>query len=206
VDKNTSVYFGSYNTKSKRGNQFTLEQFDGLKLKSKLMADVVSYQADSARWQVQQWHERQFVDGKERLTKGKSKSIDLKLLPEHVVSLVKQAHLLDFQQITEKIELDRKRGSDSVQFYEVELHQRNAAAFSNIILTIIAVSLASKKTRGGLGINLSIGLALVMFYLLINKFGVTFAQYSDLNPVIAAWLPNIFYGVVAIILFRKAQK
>ena len=62
-----------------------------------------------------------------------------------------------------------------------------------------------RKAKGGIGLNIGIGLALSFSYILFMAITQSFA-YSDLtSPLIAMWIPNIIYGVIAIILYRKAE-
>ncbi|MGB1295412.1 MAG: LptF/LptG family permease [Flavobacteriales bacterium] len=206
MNKQETVTLGSYNTHSFRGNRFSYEKFDGIDMKEKIMADVFRYNKDSLKWEIEGWHSRVFTTDGEIVTSGRKKLITLNLPPEDIVSQVKEASLLDYRQLLDKIESEKAKGASNVQWFEIEFHQRNAAAFSNIILTLIAVSLSAKKTRGGLGVNISIALGMIMMYMLIHKFGVTFAQYSNLNPMIATWLPNIFFAFVALYSLKKAQK
>lgn len=206
MNKNETLTFQTYNTNSFRGSQFSYENFDGILLKEKIMADIIYYNKDSLRWELQGWHSRQYTEQGEELTSGKKRSIDLEINPEDIISIVQKASLLDYAQLLNKIEEETLKGSSNVQWFEIEFHQRNAAAFSNIILTLIAVSLSAKKSRGGLGINISIALGLIMLYMLVHKFGVTFAQYSNLNALIATWLPNMIFGIIAILFLKRAQK
>lgn len=206
ADKNITLTFHTFNSANFKGRRFGYEFFDGIHLKEKLMADAITYNKDSLYWEIDGWHSREYQDEGEIVTSGKNRILRLPIKPDDVISQVKQVHLLDYKELQAKIKQETLKGSSKVQWFKIELHQRNAAAFSNIILTLIAVSLSGKKTRGGLGVNISIGLGVIMFYMLIHKFGVTFAQYSNLNAAFSVWLPNIFFGIIAIYSLKKAQK
>lgn len=206
MNPNETLTFQTYNTNSFRGSQFSYENFDGIHLEEKIMADIIRYNKDSLRWELQGWHSRKFTEEGEILTSGKKRTIELAMKPEDIISIVQKASLLDYAQLLNKIEQEKLKGSSNVQWFEIEFHQRNAAAFSNIILTLIAVSLSAKKSRGGLGVNISIALGLIMLYMLVHKFGITFAQYSNLNAVLATWMPNIIFSIIAFLFMRKAQK
>ena len=78
--------------------------------------------------------------------------------------------------------------------------------FSAFVLTIIAVSLSSRKKRGGLGLNIGIGLALSFSYILFMRFSQMFVHKGIMEPLLAMWLPNIVFTVVAVILYRLAPK
>ena len=76
----------------------------------------------------------------------------------------------------------------------------------SFILTLIGVSLSSKKTKGGMGLHLGIGLALSFSYILFQTIASTFAVNGNMPPVIAVWIPNIMYAFIAFYLYRKAPK
>ncbi len=203
---NHFIFFKSYNTKKYSGNNFTYEIFKGNELEEKLFASRIDWNSDSSKWELKNWYTRDYTENGEILDEGKIKFLDLGLNPEDIVHKVQSATLMDYQELSTFIDREKFRGSENVQFYEIEFYQRGAFAFSNIILTIIAVCISARKTRGGIGINLALGLAFIMIYVMMSRVGITFAQYSDFNPILATWLPNIIYGLATVYFFRKAQK
>ena len=77
-----------------------------------------------------------------------------------------------------------------------------AAAF---ILTVIGMTLSSKKVKGGMGVNIGIGLVLSFSYILFTTITSTFAISGYTSPMIAMWIPNIVYTIIAIYLYRRAS-
>ena len=100
----------------------------------------------------------------------------------------------------------KKAGSNDIEFYEVERYRRTSGAFSVFIMTLIGVSLASRKLRGGLGWHLVLGIGICALFEIIMKFSVTFSTNSSLPPVLGVWIPNLLFGMVAIYLTFKAPK
>ena len=90
-------------------------------------------------------------------------------------------------------------------YHKIEKHKRIAFPFASIILTLIAVSIASRKTRGGIGIHLGIGILIAFTYILFMQVSTTFATNSNLSPSLAVWIPNILYMILAGILLYKAN-
>jgi lipopolysaccharide export system permease protein len=109
-------------------------------------------------------------------------------------------------ELNDVIRNERIKGDAFIKFYEVEKHRRFASPFAIIILVVIAVSLASKKVRGGMGIHLLVGILIAASYELFMRFSTTFATNADLPPMIAVWIPNIMYAAVALFLVKRAQK
>ena len=104
------------------------------------------------------------------------------------------------------IDQQRAKGSDSIRQLEVEHHTRYAYPLGTFILTLIGVSLSSRKVRGGTGLHIGIGIALCFSYIMLNRVFEEFAKGGTLPPMFAVWLPNIIYTVIAIYLYRKAPK
>jgi len=74
------------------------------------------------------------------------------------------------------------------------------------ILTLIGVALSSRKIRGGIGMNIGIGLALSFSYILFQQFASQFSIKGDLSPLLAMWIPNLIYMVIAGVLYKLAPK
>lgn len=104
------------------------------------------------------------------------------------------------------IQQQRAKGSDMIARFEVERHNRFAFPASTFILTIIGVSLSSRKVRGGTGLHIGIGIVLAFSFILFSKFGEEFAKGGLLPPGIAVWIPNIIYSFIAFYLYKKAPK
>jgi lipopolysaccharide export system permease protein len=109
-------------------------------------------------------------------------------------------------ELDEYIAKQKRRGFANIKEFQIEYHQRIAMSFAAFILTIIGVSLSSRKVKGGMGLYLGIGLALSFSYILFQTISATFAVNGNTPPVVAVWIPNILYTFIAIYLYRKAPR
>jgi lipopolysaccharide export system permease protein len=109
-------------------------------------------------------------------------------------------------QLNAFVERQTLAGDEKVVFFEVEKHRRTAEAFSAFIFTLIGASIGSRKVRGGTGLNLVIGIGIALVYILIMKFSITFATNASLPPLVATWIPNLVFGVIALVILRRAPK
>jgi lipopolysaccharide export system permease protein len=73
-------------------------------------------------------------------------------------------------------------------------------------LTLIGAVIASRKTRGGSGVHMAIGIAIAAIFIIADRFSTVFSIKGDLPPLIAAWMPNLVFIIVAFVLYKKAQK
>ena len=113
---------------------------------------------------------------------------------------------LSCRKLDELIDVQEERGDANVMFAKIGMNNRWSLPFSAFILTIIGVSLSTKKRRGGIGWNIAIGIALSFSYILFMKFSEMFVYTDTLPPGIAIWLPNIIYAIIAAILYYLAPK
>ena len=97
-------------------------------------------------------------------------------------------------------------GTEGLNDYKVERYRRDATPVSVVILTLIGAIIASRKTRGGSGLHLAIGIIIAAIFVVMDKFSLTFSTKSDFPPLLAAWMPNIIFSVVAFYLYKTAPK
>ena len=81
-----------------------------------------------------------------------------------------------------------------------------AVPFSTFILTIIGFSLSVIKRRGGLGVNILLGLLLSFSYILFQRFSTTFALSGLLSPMMAVWVPNFIFALIAVVVYFTAAR
>lgn len=206
IEPGTYIYVESFNSLSNVGQKFSLEKINKDQLTFRLLADRVHYQADKEAWQIDNYRIREIKNGKEHLRSGTKMDTLLNLKPADFTFNVEDVKVMDFMQLNAFIEQEKLKGSPNIKEYEVEKHKRIAFPFATIILTLIGVSISSRKVRGGIGMHLGMGITLTFTFILFMQVATVFATYGTLSPVIASWLPNIIFAFIAIFLVKKAQK
>ena len=208
VDRNVLVYMESFNPISQAGRNFTIEKFNEEgKLESKLSGDMVRYDTASSKWVVLNYRIREITPGEDHITEGDR--IDTTLVyfsPGDLAMGPFFVGTMTYDNLNEYIEKLRLQGSDELKLFLVEKHERFANPFSVFILTLIGVSLSSRKVRGGIGMNIGIGLALSFSYILFMQFASQFSLKGNLSPMLAMWIPNILYSFIALVLYKLAPK
>jgi len=204
---NSFAYIGSYAVPTNVGVKFSLEQFNKEgELTYKLMSDFVRWNPTKQKWTIQNYYERT-IDGRtETITKGLEKDTSLNMLPEYFTRRSTDVEMLDYFQLKDEMDALIFKGSKDVINLKIEQHRRIAFPFATIILTFMGVAIASRKVRGGIGLHLGLGLALSFTFIMFMKVTQTFSTNGGLDPMIAMWIPNIVYGILAIILIQKAPK
>lgn len=207
VDSGVIAYIDSYYDENKTGNRFSLDKFVDKKLVSHLTARRITYDTTAVnKWTIHDYMIRELNGLKESITKGDRLDTIINMEPTDFLIMKNQQEMLTSPQLSRYIEKQKKRGFANIKEFEIEYHKRIAMSFASFILTIIGVSLSSRKTKGGMGLHLGIGLALSFSYILFQTITSTFAVNGNMPPVIAVWIPNALYAVIAFVLYRKAPK
>jgi len=207
MSKGVFAYIERFDRKSNTAQKFSLEQIDSTgKLKYKLNTEKAIYDSVSNKWQLKNYYERYINGLNEELIIGKEKDTTLKISPKDLILIKEDYEEMDFMEIRNFIDKQKLKGAPNVITYEIEMYKRIAFPFASIILTIIGVSLSSRKVRGGIGVHLGAGIALTFLYILFMQFTTVFAISGNLSPLAAAWLPNIIYIFIALYLLKKAPK
>lgn len=207
VGKGIIAYIQHYDNSMKKGYGFSLDRFEDKKLVSHMTAMEVQYDtiSDSKyHWTVNNWKIRELRGLREHITSGISKDTIIQMEPTDLVYSKGQQETFTSPELKEYISKQIDRGSSNVVQYQVEYHKRIASSFASFILTTIGLSLSSRKRKGGMGMYLGIGLALSFTYILLQTVSSTFAVNADAPPILAAWIPNLIFAVVAWFCYRKA--
>ena len=105
-----------------------------------------------------------------------------------------------------RIEKERLRGSETVKELEMENAHRTSSPVAVILLTLIGAVLAIRKIRGGSDAHLALGFIICAVFILTDRFSTIFSTKGDLNPYVAAWIPNVIFGSLTWYLYKKAPK
>ena len=207
VEPGTFVYIRGFSKNSLQASFLALEKYEGSFMRSTLEASEVKFDNETKRWTAPKYITRSFGDnGQESFTQNRNLDTLLNL---DVVELGRMNELIktmNIVELNEFIDQQRAKGSDSIRQLEVEHHTRYAYPIGTFILSLIGVSLSSRKVRGGTGLHIGIGIALCFSYIMLNRIFEEFAKGGTLPPMLAVWLPNIIYTLIAIYLYRKAPK
>lgn len=109
-------------------------------------------------------------------------------------------------ELAEFIKTEEARGREGLEAYKVEQYRRSATPFTVLLLSLIGPVIAGRRTRGGSGLHLAIGIIIAAVFMLSDRFSTVFAVKGDVSPMLAAWLPNIAFTFVAYLIYLKAAK
>ena len=205
VEPGTILYIESFQKKSQVGYRASLEHFEGKKLTMRIIADRITY--DSAyNWHLDKYIRRDFDGMYETLSRGDRLDTIIPILPKELFYTVENAQMMPNPELKEYIDRQRQRGSGNVQAFETEWWKRWASPIGAFIMTLLGVTLSSKKVRGGMGKNLGIGITLSALYILFSTVSTTFSVSGVMSPFMSVWIPNFVFLGIGIFLYIRVSK
>ncbi len=206
INNSEFIYVSNFNQEAKTGYNFVLEKFDKEKMVSKITASSIQWNPSTKDYTLMNYNKRTIGELNDDIKIESSINMKLKFDLDDLTPVIYMAETLNLTDLNKFIDKERKRGSSNINSYLVVKYRKYSIPTSAFILTIIAVSVSSIKRRGGMGINLAIGIALAFIYIFLDKIFGTLASKSSFSPLIAVWLPNMIFGILAIFLLKNAKR
>jgi lipopolysaccharide export system permease protein len=219
------VYFESIDMPNRTGLRFGMEHWENGVMTRKLLSESATYDTVTGKWQIHGYTLRDIPPPpdrspeatghgelgtppvtRERLISGNQMDTLIPLKPSDIGQRAGLAAAMDRKEIAAYIKAIKEGGGSNAAFYEVEQEQRTAAPFATFVFTLIGVSIASRKVRGGTGVHLVLGVILILIFIFMGKLTSVAATNSGFNPRLAVWLPNIIFGAIGVWIYRNAPK
>ena len=209
VDSGVIAYFGRYEESHKMGFEFTLDKFENKKLVKHLQAMTIQYDTlsyEPYHWIITNYQTRDLQGRKEIIQSGSKLDTIIKIMPQDLLASRDMEMTLTTPALKTYIDRQKSRGFANIQKFEVEYWKRGATSFATFILTIIGVSISARKRKNGMGIALGIGLALILTYIMFQTVVSSLAINANFPALIAVWIPNAVFALVALYYYKKAPR
>lgn len=206
LNDSTYVYIQNFDLKRNSGYNFSVDLYDGIKLKSKLTADNINWNEKESTFKLYTWKKRKIFKERDSIFSGRSLDTTFTFTPEDFNYKNIMAQEMNSPELVKFIEVSRKRGIKNLNAYLVELYKRTSLPVASYILTLIAVGLAYRKTRGGIGANLAIGISVMFVYVFFLKVAEVLGAVAGANALLNVWIPNIVFGLYAVYLYFNARR
>lgn len=206
LDKHTFVYLQSYNEVDHMGYNFVMEKFDGDLLREKLTANSIKYDSLKNRWIIPNYTVRYVHGLREKMFDGTNKDTVLEMKPTDFVLRDNMYIAISTKQLNKNIEKEKIRGTGVLIDMQYEEYRRFVYPLATYVLTLIGVSISSRRVRGGIGLPLGIGIFLCFAYIVVDKFAIVFSIKGGMPPIITVFTPNVLFGILGCYLLAKAPK
>ncbi len=200
------IYVSNFNTISKMAFNFSLERFNGERLETKITASRIKFNPKDSTYTLYNYTKRKIGPLNDVLEKAEKKDTTFTFELDDLTPVVYIAETLSLGELNGFIDKERKRGNANINTYLVVLYKKYSIPVSAFILTVIAVAVSSMKRRGGMGMNLAIGITLAFTFVFFDKVFGVMAEKSSIPPIVAVWIPNVSFGILAVYLLRNAKR
>lgn len=205
VEPGTILYIESYQKRTKMGYRASLEHFEGKLLTQRITAERIRY--DSAyNWTLEDYTRRRFEGLREEMSIGKRLDTIIPMQPDELFISAEDAPIMTNPELKAYIDKQRERGTGELKPFETEWWKRWASPVGVFVMTLLGVTLSSKKVRGGMGKNLGIGVTLAALYILFSTTSTTLSVGGVMSPFMAVWLPNIVFTAIGMVLYWRVRK
>jgi len=206
LNDSTYIYIRDFNIENNSGYNFSREVYNGLELKYKLNADNIRWEKKDSTFKLSNYKIRKIYADRDSIFSGITLVKKYKFSPKDLVYKSALSQEMPSDELLDFINLSKKRGVKNLNAYLVEFHKRTSLPIATYILTIIAVALAYRKRRGGTGVNLAIGVAIMFVYIFFLKISEVLGAVAGVNSFIYVWFPNLAFAVLAAYLYYEARK
>lgn len=207
IEPGVIAYFYSFRPETNSGDYFSLERWEGNKLREKLLASSAKYVDETKSWVISNAQIRKYADdGSEQLIIKSTIDTTLNLDVQDFGLRAEIASAMTWDELTEFIDDQKLGGSGRVAQFEVEKYNRTAGPFAIFVLTLIGVSIASRKQRGGTGLHLMLAVVIGFVFVFISRITTVSAMNLGFSAALAVWVPNVLFSFVGLWLYRRAQK
>lgn len=206
ISDNEFIHVNNFNPVAKAGYDFSMEKFKDNKLLYKVKATRIKWNPKEKTYTLTNFHKRKVGELNDILYIEQTKDTVFDFDLEDLTPVIYIAETLNLTDLNKFIEKEKQRGSSNINVYLVVKYKKYSVPISAFILTIIAVSVSSMKRRGGMGVNLALGIALAFIFIFFDKIFGTMAEKSSIPPIIAVWIPNISFGLLATYLLKNAKR
>ncbi|NOT75872.1 MAG: YjgP/YjgQ family permease [Cyclobacteriaceae bacterium] len=207
---NVYLFIQNYNNVSNVGYQFSLERFENNVLIEKLTSDNIRWDSVKQKWKLGYWRLKQVNDvfsttpqsDVSLLVKtGDSMDTTLAISPKDFEAQERSYDGMTMPELNAHIAKLKFRGATGVQMYETEKLVRYATPFSTFVLVFMGVVVSSRKSRGGTGLQIALGFVLAFIFILFFMLSRTFAEAGEISPLVAAWIPNIVFSTITLVIY-----
>lgn len=206
VGDNEFIYVSNYDYQTEMGYYFRFEKFKDNKLVYEVKADRIRYNKDTKDYTLYNYVKRTVQSHNDVLENIPEKIIKYNFDPDDLTPVMYIAETMTIGELYHFINDEKEKGNANIDTYLVVLYKKFSLPVAAFILTIIAVAVSSMKRRGGMGVNLAVGIVIAFTYIFFDKVFGTLAEKSSISPFIAVWLPNIIFGILAFFLLRNAKR
>jgi lipopolysaccharide export system permease protein len=109
------------------------------------------------------------------------------------------------RELRQQIDILQQAGADTKNF-EVDFYMKYSIPFSGLIFVLLGVPLGLRVKRGSKATGVILSIVLVLLYYVLLSTTRSMGRGDMLIPVLAAWSPNMIFGILGIFIMLGSEK
>lgn len=123
--------------------------------------------------------------------------------PDELTAEAKKPQEMGYAELGRYIDALERSGGNG-RLLRVERALKIAIPFTCLIIALFAAPLVTTAPRAGGAMGVALGLGTTILFLLLVQLSRAIGAGGVVSPVLAAWLPNLAFAAVGLVLLRKA--
>jgi lipopolysaccharide export system permease protein len=203
---NSYIYVDRWNIKDQKGYLFSYDELGNAFVTYRIAAQEIKYEDSLKIWRLNNYTKRVTSPTGEKIFTGTSMDTVFNIIPLDLAQDEKACEIMTFGELMKYIRGDKLKGGGMAKYYIIQANKRIANSLGVFIMTLLGVSIAFRKNRRGVGVNLFFGIALVFIFVFLQQVSTVFSTFGNLPPALGAWIPNIIYAGICFFMIRNCQK
>lgn len=172
-------------------------------------------QAKQAKWEKDHWtfldcvlYNYNLSEGAEEPAHFKKMLIDIEEKPKDFLRRESSAEFMSFKKLKRYIERLAVARVKIVQKLKVELYYKVSFPFVSLIIIFLGIPFAlnSQSTGGGKIAGIGLCIIIAFCYYTVEALSLALGKRGTLPPLLSAWLANLLFSVVAVMLIQRSPK
>lgn len=124
--------------------------------------------------------------------------------PEELLQTPREPEEMTYEEVSRQADVIERTGGNARKLL-VQKEQKLSIPVATLVVILFGVPLATSSRRGGTAFGIGISLGTTILYLLLFKISGALGQAGAMQPVTAAWLPNVLFFGSALVLLRRVR-
>lgn len=202
--RNRVLHLDLYQPKSEAGYGVDLYRFERGRIRERTTARSMTWNGRS--WVLHRVIIREFgPEGGEQISERDRLQIELHVIPSDMVELQVEPEEMSMGELLRFVERIDLTGGNSAR-WRVDIHSKVALPFAGVIIILFGVPVSAVRRRSGVIFGVTVSLLISFIFFGIMQMGKVFGYKEMMSPLLAAWIWNIVFLAIGLVLYWRAPR
>lgn len=202
-DNNDILYIKSFNDKLNIASDVSLQHVVEGEIKYRIDAKILVY--EDSIWVFKDLIRRDFFPDTLKYLKLGVLTTALSFKPGDLSEIALKPEELSFFELGKYIKRKKKLGVDVLK-WEVEYHSKPAYCMITLLMILFGIKFSTGRIRSASSVNVGMAVGFAFVYYLIIILFKNWGSAGTFSPILASWMPNIFFLIVIVFLMLRSDR